>query len=331
MSRVHSHETQTFLMDIPTSQAHPDRPSISLDTCLSQLATGTFAYGQLAAFSDLTRGGLRQVESAWPQIGHETRRRLISEAVELAEENVQYRFERLCRFALRDPDADVRQVALSGLWEDESASLLEELIEVAQTDASPDVRAGAIVLLGNAIPRLRDEDPDSDLLEAIESLAITLAGEDTRSTVVRRRAIEAIGALEQTDQTRTLILSAYQYGDQALEAGAIVAMGRSLEARWLTVVRSLLASEDPEIRFEASQALGQIGTTDDVTELSKLTLDEDADVRLAAITALGEIGGHGAVRVLRNRMNQASELEQDAIREALDAALLTTDPLRLPT
>ena len=42
-----------LLMDIPTSQAQANEPSISLEECLSQLAAGTFAFGQLASFSDL--------------------------------------------------------------------------------------------------------------------------------------------------------------------------------------------------------------------------------------------------------------------------------------
>jgi HEAT repeat protein len=108
-------------------------------------------------------------------------------------------------------------------------------------------------------------------------------------------------------------------------------MGRSLEARWRTIVRSALTSDDPEIRFEAARALGMIGTSDDVAELSELTLEEDTDVRQAAITALGEIGGPGAVRVLRNLAQRASEGDKEAVDDALDAALLANDPLRFPT
>ena len=41
-----------------------------------------------------------------------------------------------------------------------------------------------------------------------------------------RRAIEAIGALDQTEETRSLIRAAWEHGDQTLEAGALTAMGR---------------------------------------------------------------------------------------------------------
>jgi HEAT repeat protein len=162
-------------------------------------------------------------------------------------------------------------------------------------------------------------------------MVLTVAADERQAALIRRRAVETAGALEQTAQTREIILDAYQHGDATLEAGALLAMGRSLEARWRTIVRSALTSDDPEIRFEAARALGMIGTSDDVAELSELTLEEDTDVRQAAITALGEIGGPGAVRVLRNLAQRASEGDKEAVDDALDAALLANDPLRFPT
>jgi HEAT repeat protein len=317
-------------MDTPTSQAQTKQPSISLEQCLSQLAAGTFAYGQLAAFSDLSRERLRQVEAGWSKIEVATRRRLIAEAIELAEENVQYQFGRLCRFALSDPDAEVRQLAITGLWEDESDSLLRELIDVARQDESSDVRAAAVALVGDAIERLKEHDPEVDALDAISDLVLEYAEDERQPTLVRRRAVEAVGALEQDNRTREAILNAFEHGDQTLEAGALVAMGRSLEGRWRTVVRSVLRSEDAELRFEAARALGLIGTADDIPELSELTLEDDTDVRQAAIAAIGEIGGAGAVRVLRNLANESDGADQEAIADALDSALLASEPLRMP-
>jgi HEAT repeat protein len=316
-------------MDIPTSQAQANEPSISLEECLSQLAAGTFAFGQLAAFSDLSREKMRTVAAAWPTIDPATRHRLMAEAIDLADENVQYRFDRLCRLALHDADAEIRRLAVTGLWEDETRSLLDEIIEVARDDDSIDVRAAAIALLGDALLRMEDDDSEPELVERIGELVLTYAADDLEPSIVRRRAVEAVGALEQHDRTREAILDAFQHGDATLEAGALVAMGRSLESRWRTIVQAALTSEDPELRFEAARALGMIGTSDDVAELSELTLDEDTDVRQAAIAALGEIGGPGAIRVLRNLSRQAHDGDDDVINDALDAAQLGSDPVRV--
>jgi len=315
-------------MDIPTSPAQANELSISLEECLSQLAAGTFAFGQLAAFSDLSRENLHAVEMVWPMIDAATRHRLIAEAVDLAEQNVQYRFDRLCRLAVRDPDAEVRQLAVAGLWEDETRSLLEEMIDIARHDESIDVRAAAIALLGDALVRLQDDQSESDLVDQIGDMVLEFAANERETAMVRRRAVEAVGALKQNDRTREAILDAYQHGDATLEAGALVAMGRSLESRWRTIVRAALTSEDPEVRFEAARALGAIGTSDDVPDLSELTLEDDTDIRQAAIAALGEIGGPGAIRVLRNLSRQAHDGDDEAINDAVDAAQLGSDPLQ---
>ncbi len=275
-----------LLMDTPTSQAQTNQPTLTLDECLSQLAAGTFAYGQLATFSDLPRDRMRRVAQAWPEIEHGIRRKLIAAAVDLGEDSVEYQFNRLFRLGLTDDESDIRQLAITGLWEDESTSLLEELIRVAVDDEAVDVRAAALVHLGDAIPRLIDSG-DDDLVERIGDLVLTLAEDADESAIIRRRAIEAIGGLEQTDETRELIHDSIDHGDQTLEAAALVAMGRSLESRWLSHVRGAIADDDPEIRYEASRALGAIGTSDDIALLAERTLDEDSDVRRAAVMALG--------------------------------------------
>lgn len=318
-------------MDTPTSQAPTEEPPLSLEACLSQLAAGSFAYNQLPAFSDLTRDGVRRINETWAAIPPETRRRLIAEAIELAEENVQYQFGRLCRFALSDSSAEIRQLAISGLWEDETASLLDALLDLATNDPSEDVRAAAIARLGDRLVAIQDGGDHLEYVGPIAEIAQSAAKNHVGSTIIRRRAIEAIGALDQTDETRALIQDAWEHGDQTLEAGALVAMGRTHEQRWLPILRTAISSEDAELRFAAARALGQVGNADDVTVLAEVSLDDDTDVRLAAITALGEIGGPGAVRVLRNLAKDAPETDSIAIEAALDYALLGDDPLRMPT
>ena len=318
-------------MDTPTSQAQANQATLGLESCLSQLAAGTFAFGQLPAFSDISRADVRRIAAVWPRIDHEVRRRLLAEAIDLGEQNVQFQFGRLCRLALTDPEPDIRQLAISGTWEDDSASLLDELIDIASTDQSVDVRAAAIARLGDALPAVDQGGDHADYIERIAGVALAAAREPRQSAIVLRRAIEAIGALDQTEETRSLIRAAWEHGDQTLEAGALTAMGRTAESHWLLAVRHAITSTDAELRFSASRALGQLGNSDDVPTLAERTLDDDSDVRLAAIVALGEIGGPGAVRVLRNLAKDAPESEAEVIEAALDYALLGDDPVRTST
>jgi HEAT repeat protein len=318
-------------MDTPTSQAQAESNLPTLEDCLSHLAAGTFAYGDLASFSDLSRDQARHVERTWATLPHDSRRKVIAAAVDLLEESVDYQFNRLFRIGLSDDEPDIRQLSIAGLWEDDTRSLLTDLIAVANDDESDDVRAAAVRHLGNALGRLIDEGSDEELVLRISDLVLAFASDEDESTVVRRRAVEAVGNLDQNDETREIILAAWEFGDQALEAGALLAMGHTLESRWRAVVRQAASSPDAELRFEAARALGSIGSSDDVPVLAEHTLDEDADVRLAAIAALGEIGGPGAVRVLRNLAEQVDDSVKEAIEDALDAALLMADPLRVPS
>jgi HEAT repeat protein len=318
-------------MDTPTSPAPASPSSLSLESCLLQLASGTFSYNQLAAFSDLCREGLKKVEAVWPEIDDATRRRLIAEAVELGAANVLYQFRRLHRLALHDPFAEIRQLAISGLWEDDSASLLVELLEIAREDESEDVRAAAVARLGDSLEELQDLDESPEYVERIAEFVTDLARDRSQAAIIQRRAIEAVGAVRQSPETRELIQDAWEHGDQSVEAGALIAMGRTYESRWRPVVRTALTSEDPELRFAAARALGGVGTSDDVPELAGLARDEDAEVRQSAITSLGEIGGQGAIRVLRNLADESDEPDRTAIEEALDYALLGVEPFRVAT
>jgi HEAT repeat protein len=64
-----------------------------------------------------------------------------------------------------------------------------------------------------------------------------------------------------------------------------------------------------------------------VPELAQLVYDPDAEVRAAALLALGAIGGAAAIRVLR-QVEEDEEFEELAyVDDAIDAALLTVNPL----
>lgn len=314
-------------MDTPTSRTAKS-PALPLDRSLAELRAGSFAYTQLAALSDLSREGARTVEGTWLDIPPNARRSLIVEAAQSTEANVEYQFNRLFRIALHDPEPDIRQHSISALWEDETSSLVAELLSIAESDSSADVRAAAIAVLANSVERLVDWSDSDALIDRIASLVTGIAASDGEPTVTRRQATESLGELNQSPEVRRLIQEAYEHGDQALEAGALAAMGRSLDVRWRPVVRAALKSQDAEIRFEAARSLGLVGTEDDVSELAHLIDDIDLDVHQAAILALGEIGGVGAVRVLRTLAQREDPADAEVIQDALENAVSGRDPLR---
>ena len=69
------------------------------------------------------------------------------------------------------------------------------------------------------------------------------------------------------------------------------------------------------------------GDEDAVRDLADLVHDADVEVRAAAIEALGSIGGPAALRVLREVEHDEDFEDLEIVEDALDAALLTVNPL----
>jgi HEAT repeat protein len=125
-----------------------------------------------------------------------------------------------------------------------------------------------------------------------------------------------------------LIEREYRAGNREMRLGAVHAMGRSLDARWMPVLLEQLASDDAEMRFEAVTALGQVGDPSVTTSVLPLLEDEDsADVQLAAVTALGQLGGPIAIKQLTAVLDHPDEAMRAAAEDALEQAQFNADPL----
>ena len=242
------------------------------------------------------------------------------ELQDLAEDNVEFDFDALFLRGLEDSDAEVRLASIRGLWEHESPDLIPFLVRLMQQDDDAAVRAEAALGLGRFVllfeeGRLRDRhfrEAEAGLREVVEN--------KEEIDEVRARALEAIGAHDEA-WVRQAISEAYESGVRRLKAAAVHAMGRGCEPRWLPLLLRELASDEPEVRYEAATALGSLGDEAAVAHLVDHLSDPDEEVRDASISALGEIGGQEARKAL-------TELAQDgppAAKEAAVAALAEID------
>lgn len=272
----------------------------------------------LFAFSDLNRQEMERFAQAWVQVPRERRRRVAQAMVELAEEYFEVDFNQIFRYLLDDEDAEVRAHAINGLWEDEDPGLIRSFIGALRSDQSAIVRAAAAEALGRFLllaETKRIPASHSDEIREVLLIAIRNGREDT---LVRRRAIEAIAYLG--DETvRNIVAAAYADDDVNMRATAIFAMGRSCDPYWKRTVIQELDSPDPQIRYEAARASGELEVKAAVPRLIELLHDADREVQSAAITALGQIGGKEARRALIELIqgddSVASELAQDALDE----------------
>ena len=299
-----------------------------LAEAISAIRDGDLSQTQVARLSDLSRVNARALAAAWDSIPESNRIDLVRRFDELSEERVELNFGRALRVALDDRSAVVRQLAVAGLWEDESSELLDRLRDMLVNDESPDVRAQAAAALERfssmaAVGSL-DEPVANDLRHVLRRSAI----DADAPYAVQRRALESLGPYAADPQISSLITEAFDSDDHGLQCSALYAMGRSQDSRWLPTILLQLESEDPEIRFEAARAAGLLGSTDALPVLMQAARDDDAEVRHVAIGAIGQIGGRGAVRALERLAEDAGEADLELIQSAIDDVNTLLEPLQ---
>ena len=277
----------------------------------------SFSPSVLFAFSDVTRQELEEFAGVWTTLSVARRRRVALAMADLAEENIEADFNSLFRYLLDDEDAEVREQAINGLWEDEGVYLIKPLIGFMRSDAAARVRAAAASALGRFVfltetKRIAPEYGD-DIHTALLAV-IRNTGEDP---LVRRRAIESI-AYVGDETVRDIIASAYANDDALMRASAIFAMGRSADPYWRRTIAQELYSQDPQIRFEAARAAGELEYKAAVPRLIELLEDADREVQNAAITSLGQIGGKEAREALEDVIESDDEVARELAQDALD-------------
>ena len=310
------------------NQEQTEQPRALLAEAISAIRDGDLSQTQVARLSDLSRVNARTLAAAWDSIPEANRVDLVRRFDELSEERVELNFGRALRVALDDQSAVVRQLAVAGLWEDESSELLDRLRDMLVNDDSPDVRAQAAAALerfsGMAAIGSLDEPVSDDLRDVLRRSAI----DGDAPYAVQRRALESLGPYASDPQISSLITDAFHSDDHGLQCSALYAMGRSQDPRWLPTILQELDSEDPEIRFEAARAAGLLGSTDALPVLMQAARDDDAEVRHVAIGAIGQIGGRGAVRALERLAEDAGEAVLELIQSAIDDVNILLEPLQ---
>jgi HEAT repeat protein len=251
---------------------------------------------------------------------------VVSRLVELAEENAELDFTGVFKACLKDPDEEVREKAIEGLWEFEDRSLIPTLLELLKGDPSERVRASAATALGKFASLAQEGKLLSrDGERVLESLLEVLQSEE-EPLEVRRRALEGVAPFN-TPKVKDYIRWAYNSQELKLRCSAIFAMGRSGELSWLPFITKELKNPSPAIRYEAANACGELGNVEAVPHLIPLLQDDDWQVQVSAARALGEIGGPLAKKALKRCIKDADDILREAATEALENIEAMEDPL----
>jgi HEAT repeat protein len=303
-------------------EAQPDfetPPERDFAGALERLARsgGTPEVGLLGQLSDPTRADMAEWRARWPLLDEARRRAVMSGLVEAAEADFALHFDPLYEAALDDRDPTVRSAAIDGLWESEEPRLVDRFVTLMRQDLDAGVRGRAASALAPFAQLAEMEDLPPERSEQLVRALVDTAEDESEDVDVRRRATEAVGFLD-TPEVRSLIERHAESDERQLQAGALVAMGRSGRRAWTPLILAGLEAGDPLLRFASAQAAGEMGTRAAVPALVPLADSDDVEIRLAAIWALGEIGGARARRALEAL---AASADDDTVAEAIDDAL----------
>ena len=276
--------------------------------------------------SDLLPSELGLFARNWFSLKVERQRWMVTTMVEQAEDNAELDFHAIFKMCLKDKDEAVLEKAMEGLWESEDRSNIPSLIQILQSDKSPQVRSSAAVALGKFSGLVQEGKMLPKDKEAIYDSLMAVLNNPDQHIDVRRRSLEAVAPFNTSD-IKKLVSWAYDSEDLPLKSSSIFAMGRTGEVAWLPVLMKELQSTDASIRYETAHACGELGEEDAVPHLISLLEDEDIQVQMAGISALGKIGGPLAIKVLVHCVKDGDSVLEDAARAELQNIELLEDPM----
>lgn len=276
----------------------------------------------LADLSRLTAPDMLLLKSVWKSIDVKRRRQIVTRLAELAKDSVELTFDLVSKYALSDPDAEVRTAAIDGLWENENPLLIKTFIRLTENDASYDVQAAAASALGKFVVLAECGEIRSEYAGQLGMALLATIDNTGKPVEVRRRALESVAPLS-LPSVREAIKKAYDSRDERFVISAIYAMGRTCDEAWLPIIYKELGNPNSEIRYEAAGACGEIGDESSVARLLERIHDPDTEVRLAVIQALAKIGGKEA----KNGLKKVIRDPNDAVRHAVEQAISEIETL----
>ncbi|PKN83837.1 MAG: hypothetical protein CVU46_15905 [Chloroflexi bacterium HGW-Chloroflexi-8] len=278
----------------------------------------------LPSFSDIEGKEFTQLVSIWNQITPERKARLFEHLEILNDTDTLMDFNNIAQLALTDPNAVVRASGIRMLWDYENEKNIPVLIELLKNDIDQGVRAEAAGALGKYIYLGEIDEISQSNLKIVEKELLRVM-RSSESELVRQKALEALG-FSCREEVPSMIMNAFQSGDENWLIYAISAMGRSADQVWSTQVFSMLAHPELKVQIEAVKAAGELEIKQAKKILLKFILESesDEDLWVQSIWALSKIGGENVQKVFEKLLEKAeTEEDQEFLKEAMDNLYLT--------
>jgi len=272
---------------------------------------------RLYELSDMSSEDLDKFATIWQDLEDERRRIVIRHMADISEGDYQVDYHEIFAYCLADPSPPVRIAALDGLWDSESISLIEPIIDMAQDDPDLEVRRMAAATLGHYVILGEWDVISVKHTEPIIEGLLSILEDDNSNPSVIRAALESISSNPHV-KVPGLIEQAYDSGDSKMQISAIFAMGQSADPRWLSIIQEEMQSPYEDMLIEAVRAAGSIGKNELIADVADLITDDDMEVSLAAIAAIGEIGTELGQKIL---LDLADDPYMEELHPAVDEAL----------
>lgn len=235
----------------------------------------------------------------------------------------------------RDEDAQVRELAVTALWDYPEPEVIDLLFELVEKDPVLRVRTKAVVTLGRFIYEGEMESyddgwiVDNTILPELPGLSekdflrvkrylLALVRNEKQPLELRRFAIESLSFLTEPAVV-DIIRKAYEHPDPKMKVSALFSMGRNNNEIWADILLKELESPVPELQFEATRAAGEFGLREGARILERLAKSNNKDLALEAIWALGKTGGTGVgsflERLTRDKDPDVKEIAEAALSE----------------
>lgn len=307
-------------------QIRPLGPSFAQTLAiLTQLTPGQMIpAGVVRSLSNLHPSLVMAMVPVWVKLENEVKRDVMQALVELGASDFETDYTLVGMMAIDDEDPEVRRLAIELTSFIEERPYMDTLFDIAQNDASDDVRAAALKALGAFVLRGELGTISENATAPVVQYLLSVLRDRREDSEVRARALESIGYSSHEAVTGE-IQRAYNGDDSRMKTSSIFAMGASGDDQWAEYIVHELERGSAENRFEAARAAGELLLQEAVRPLSQLVFGEDSEIVREAVWALGEIGGKEAARVLQALLEQVEGEDDDddfidLIEDALDNA-----------
>jgi len=273
----------------------------------------------LPRFSDLNPEDISALSEVWPEVHSDRKVSILSDLEDLAESDTLTNFDSLARYALTDPIADVRVLAIRLLWECDDRDLVNQFIKMMKEDPDPQVQAAAASALGSFVYEGELEELPSNVLDSIVDELITVYKTAAHS-LLKRHALESLG-FSSREVIEDYIKEMYQSSKVEDVASALFAMGRSADNRYRKTVITNLHNPSMLVQLEAIRAAGELDIKDVREDLLEFLDDTELDeeVYYATIWSLSQIGGPGVKDKFDEIMDSEIDDElADFVENAMD-------------